>query len=67
MFILCRSLAAAASERNIEKGKIPCSRVAVTYSLSAVPSVSGWMHRENFLPIFNFDGEHDSSWHAMGR
>ena len=67
MFIFVSTVVAAASERNIEKGKIPCSRVAVTYSLSAVPSVSGRMHRENFLPIFNFDGEHDSSRHAMGR
>ena len=48
---MSRSVAAAASDRSIDKSKIPCSRLAVTYSLSAVPSVSGRTHRENFCPF----------------
>src|SRR5437899_6337616 len=28
--------------------------------------VSWRMHRENFLPVSNFNGEHDFNWGAMG-
>ena len=49
--------------------KISCRHALPTYYLSAVPSVSWWMLRENFLPISNsnFDGEHDPNRRAMGR
>src|SRR6266576_6607636 len=49
--------------------EISCRQALPTYYSSAVPSVSWWMLRENFLPISNsnFDGEHDLNRRAMWR
>ena len=45
----------------------PLQLVVANILFVGSPSVSCRMHRENFLPISNFDGEHDFSWGAMGR
>src|SRR6266852_5717741 len=60
---------AGATEKNrqVIGAKMSCSGLAPTYCSSVLPNPFGRMDRENFLPVSNSDGEHDSNRRAMGR